>query len=73
MIIRPISIKYTAFFTVIFTFEHSFAQSPTGLPRSDRFEAIDFSNWANILFYIGLPIAFFLLYKWWLKRNKNRD
>jgi hypothetical protein len=46
-------------------------QKPSGLPPSDRFDRVDFTQWGNVLFYILLPIAFLLFFRWWLKQKKK--
>lgn len=51
-----------------------FAQAPTGIPRPGQYEEVDFSSWTNILFYIGIPIFFYLFYKIWMKsKNKKNE
>ncbi|MCK9481490.1 MAG: adenylosuccinate synthetase [Bacteroidia bacterium] len=50
-----------------------FFQIPTDAPKPDAFGPVDFSKWYNILFYIGVPILMFIIFRIWLKNKDKRS
>ncbi|MBX2985305.1 MAG: hypothetical protein KF882_05005 [Bacteroidia bacterium] len=50
-----------------------FFQIPTDGIKPDAFEPVDFSQWYNILFYIGVPILMFIIFRIWLKNKDKKN
>ena len=49
------------------------SQIPTEVPHPDNNTPVDFSNPADIIMYIGLPIIVIILYFVWRKSARRKD
>lgn len=51
----------------------SFGQIPTEVPHPDNNTPVDFSNPADIIIYIVLPVIVIILYFVWRKNARRKD